>query len=771
MYSKYLVTVLAALLIASSLSAQETFAISGEVVSDSGPVSFATVYIANSQLGAITDSDGQFTLDNIPKGTHQVVCKVVGYKTQFQTLTIDDSYNPEALIFNLIENTSKLDEVVITGTRTAKKIINSPIIVDVISSQVLVNNQSISLSEGLKFQPGLRIETDCQTCNYTQLRMNGLQGGYSQILINSRPIFSPLTGLYGMEQLPTNMIERIEVVRGGGSALYGTGAIGGTVNIITKIPQENNYSVGYLRQNISGAAEDIWTGNGSLVNSQKDMGISFFVNRRNREWFDANGDNFSELPSIENLSFGTSAFFMPSQQKKIDISLSYINEYRYGGEMIDTPAHLAQQAEERTHKVLVGNVNYEAKLQNGNSAINGYIAAQYTDRDHYTGIRPDEISLDADHLANPPYGTSFNLTLQGGLQFDHNFKNFLGGSNLVTTGIEYVQDDILDEIEAYNFKVDQTTQNLGSFLQSDWEVSDRFNLLSGIRVDQHNFIDGLIASPRISALYRPISNMQLRVTYGTGFRAPQAFDADLHIAFAGGGVSRVILADELERERSRSLSGSVNYDKASDRMIYGFTVEGFYTYLKDAFVLQAIGQDEFGEVFQKENGNGATVAGMTFEARANFDEKLQVDAGLTVQKSEFDHPVVNIDGLEATTEFLRTPNLYGYSMISWTPTPQWNISLNSTYTGPMRLIHFAGAQKRSEDGYVTTQDFLETGLRISYTLPINKLHNKLELFLGGKNLSNAYQANFDSGKNRDSNFVYGPSAPRTIYAGLTIKSW
>ena len=105
--------------------------------------------------------------------------------------------------------------------------------------------QACNLSEGLSFQPGVRLETDCQTCNYTQLRMNGLSGGYSQILINGKSIFSPLTGLYGMEQIPSNMIERIEVVRGGGSALYGSSAIGGVVNVITKFSDQNNYSVGY----------------------------------------------------------------------------------------------------------------------------------------------------------------------------------------------------------------------------------------------------------------------------------------------------------------------------------------------------------------------------------------------------------------------------------------------------------------------------------------------------------------------------------------------
>ena len=118
-----------------------------------------------------------------------------------------------------------LNEIVVTGTKTLKRKTETPIIVNILNGKTLNNLQACNLSDGLKFQPGLRIETNCQTCNYTQLRMNGLQGGYSQILVNGRPIFSALMGLYGMEQLPVNMIERVEVVRGGGSSLYGTGAI------------------------------------------------------------------------------------------------------------------------------------------------------------------------------------------------------------------------------------------------------------------------------------------------------------------------------------------------------------------------------------------------------------------------------------------------------------------------------------------------------------------------------------------------------------------
>src|SRR5690606_22755103 len=193
--------------------------------------------------GTLTDVDGGFELNEISSGKQSLKISSVGYQdTNYEVLVESGkTINVEIL---LKAGNMNLNEVVVTGTRTAKRITDSPVIVKLINSKGLDRVVAVNLSEGLKFQPGLRVETDCQTCNYTQIRMNGLQGGYSQILINSRPIFSPLTGLYGLEQIPVNMIERIEVGRGGVSALYGSSAIGGTINIITKIPKTNNYKIG-----------------------------------------------------------------------------------------------------------------------------------------------------------------------------------------------------------------------------------------------------------------------------------------------------------------------------------------------------------------------------------------------------------------------------------------------------------------------------------------------------------------------------------------------
>ena len=750
----------------------QTGEVTGVVKVDNQRQGFATVSIATvPMMGAITKSDGTYLFEEIPYATYQVTASFVGFNKQEKTITIDETNPSLVLNFDLTESLNTLNQVVVTGTKTYKRQTNSPVIVNLITSKTLDNVQACNLSEGLKFQPGLRVETNCQTCNYTQLRMNGLAGGYSQILINGRPIFSPLTGLYGLEQLPTNMIERIEVVRGGGSSLYGSSAIGGTVNVITKTPKKDSHEFNSFYQNINGRTSDrVLSGNASLVSENRNFGVTLFVNHRERGLYDHNDDQYSELPQLENTSFGTNIFFLPEDNQKIEISLSNLNETRYGGEMVEIPAYLTQQSEERIHKVWMGSVDYQINFNNENSSLITYYATQNTKRKHYTGIFPEEETAIQSHIENPPYGTSSTTTLQGGAQLNHKVYNFLKGTNTFILGSEYVVDDVFDEISTYNYVIDQNTTDFGAFIQSDWELSPSTNILSGVRMDQHNFIDELVFSPRASFLYKHKSNTQFRINYGTGFRAPQAFDTDLHLAFAGGGVSRVSLSPNLKPEKSQSLSASINYDKPTEEFISGFTLEGFYTRLNDAFYLQPVGEDDFGSLFEKQNGQGATVKGLTLELRANYEKKLQFETGLTVQSSKFDEEVQYIEGVEGLRKFTRTPSQYGFSTLTFTPNNRMNANINYVYTGKMKIPHFAGAPNQLIDEIFTSNSYSELSTKMGYTFQMKQMQTAIEIYGGVKNIFNSYQDNFDVGKNRDSNFVFGPSLPRTVYLGIKLMS-
>lgn len=359
--------------------------------------------------------------------------------------------------------------------------------------------------------------------------------------------------------------------------------------------------------------------------------------------------------------------------------------------------------------------------------------------------------------------------MQGGIQFNYRLDDFLNGKNVLTLGSEYISDKIYDEIPSYKYLVDQHTKNLGSFVQSDWKITPSLNLLSGVRMDFHNLIDEVVFSPRLALMYKMKETTQFRLSYGTGFRAPQAFDTDLHIAFAGGGVSRVIYDPNLKEERSESWSASVNYDKATEKFIAGFTLEGFYTHLDDAFVLQNVGNDEFGEIFEKQNGDGATVQGITLELRANYNKKVQLESGFTFQTAQFDKAITYINGVAPTSDFLRTPNQYGFANLTINASQRLNINLNYVFTGSMKIAHFAGAINQTTDEFLTTKTFSEVNTKISYTIPSKRYDMNFQIYGGLKNIFNQYQSDFDIGKNRDSNYVYGPALPRTVFIGLKIS--
>lgn len=747
--------------------------IQGSVSYNEKPIEYTRVSVYPLSKHVLTNVNGAFSFTNVPLGKYNIKCSAIGFKSISDTLVFSKPNDTIQLDMIFTEKIMELDAVVVTGTKTYKRQTNSNIIVNVIDSESLDMVQACSLSEGLKFQPGLRVETDCQTCNYTQLRMNGLAGGYSQILINGRPVFSPLTGLYGMEQLPVNMIDRIEVVRGGGSSLYGSSAIGGTVNVITKIPKKNNFELNYTFQNINFQTNDqVVSGNGTFLSKNRKLGTSLFINNRSRGFYDHNGDNFSELPILQNTSFGLKSFFIPKYNHKIEFSLSNINEYRFGGEMNrEEQAHLTAQSEERQHHVWMGGLDYQIDFKNEQTSLITYLAFQKTDRDHYTGIYPDDSIEIISHIENPPYGISTVSTLNAGIQLNHELLNFIStGSNVLTFGSEVLFDEVYDVIPSYAYIIDQKTLNAGTFIQSDWSILPQLSLLSGVRMDKHNFVDRLVFSPRASLLYKWKKNTQLRFSYGSGFRAPQAFDTDLHIAFAGGGVSRVTLSPSLIPERSKSYSTSINYDKPYEKFIAGFTLEGFYTRLNHAFYLQPVGEDEFGYLFEKQNGQGANIQGATLELRFNYDRKVQFEGGFTIQSNIFDEEVEYIEGLPGLNEFVRTPNDYGFAMLSFTPNKKISGSINYVYTGTMLVPHFAGAPNQTIDEITSTDRFSELNFKFSYTLNLKKPALGIEIYVGVKNIFNAYQDQFDIGKNRDSNFIYGPAQPRTVFGGIKLIS-
>jgi outer membrane receptor for ferrienterochelin and colicins len=740
-----------------SLCAQNGI-LTGKITSGNQPVPFALCAIEAQNLMAVADESGYFQLEKLPEGQHELSITCLGFLPKSQPFFLEKNSQAQIEI-TLEEAPFNLNAVVVSGTRTDRRRLDNPVAVNVLTSASFRVTQSNTLSEGLCFQPGLRMETDCQTCNYSQLRMNGLGGSYSQVLIDNRPVFTPLMSLYSLEQIPASQIERVEVVKGGGSVLYGSNAIAGTVNVITKMPTKNEWSLSSNSALVGGEATDhFFNGNATILNEEKTVGLSLFTSHRSRTPFDANGDGFSEMPQLRNNSFGFKAHMKPSDQHKLVLNGWSISEFRRGGNAFDLPADQADQSEERNQQVWIGGADYHFTPKNSKSSWNAYLAGQHTTRRHYTGV---------DH--SDGWGNTSSTTWTGGLQFNRKMT-WWSRQNSLTAGLEHQHDDTFDEIPAYNYLIDQVTDLTGLFLQSDWELLPRLTLLSGLRFNKHNFLDKIVTTPRLSALLKPAENLQIRASWARGFKAPQAFETDMHIAFAGGGVSVIQVSPDLREETSQSFSASLDFNRARAKYIFGFTLDGFYTRLFDAFVLEENGEDAGGNlVLLRKNGGNSTVQGLTLEGRFNYNQKLQLETGYTLQTARFDAPIAWSAELPGTRDYLRTPNQYGFFTLTILPEGKLNGSLSGVYTGKMKVPHFGGAPGVERDELVTSPVFWELNSKLSYRLHLHRLETDVEFSAGVQNIFNAYQSDFDLGKYRDSNYIYGPGRPRVVFVGCTVK--
>ncbi|MEM9984191.1 MAG: TonB-dependent receptor, partial [Bacteroidota bacterium] len=358
----------------------------GQVNTEQGEaLETARVVLEGSGLGAITDRSGAFTIHGIPTGEYTVRVKYLGYRSSTTEISLNAGQTLE-LAFSMAEDALNLEQVVVSGTRYEQDRVNNPVVVNVVDSKILNATQSIAISDALNYQPGVRVETNCQNCGFTQVRLNGLEGAYSQILINSRAVFSALNSVYGLDQIPTNIVDRVEVVRSGGSALYGSNAIAGTINIITKDPVENSWE---FRSNTALVAGEVldqtFNLNGSIVNEALTSGVTFYGMSRQRESYDANGDGFTELVQLENTVLGAKAFFKPGDRSKVTLDFSALEEYRRGGDRLDLAPHFTDITEELDHNTFFGGLSYELISQDNRNRFQVYASAQNTKRDSYYG--------------------------------------------------------------------------------------------------------------------------------------------------------------------------------------------------------------------------------------------------------------------------------------------------------------------------------------------------------------------------------------------------
>lgn len=750
----------------------------GHVVAKGEHIPFANVFIKGTTVGTTTDETGHYQLINLPEGTYTVRVQVMGYKPKEETVTIHKGETKE-IKFDLQEDVLGLEEVTVTGDRNEKNRRESSVIVNTISPQLMATIQSQTLSDGLNFSPGIRMENNCQNCGFSQVRMNGMEGPYSQILINGRAIFSGLAGVYGLELIPSNMIERIEVVRGGGSALYGSNAIAGTINLILKDPVNNSYEIGSsaglvgtgLKNSGNPAQDYTMNFNTSLTSADNKTGMSMYGFYRDRQPFDANDDSFSEITKLQNTTVGTRLFHRFAYRSKLSVDFFNIKEKRRGGDAFDQLAHESGITEAVDHNITTGAVTYEQFFRDYD-LWTVFASGQNVQRESYYGA----------NYSLKDYGRTNDFTYTFGTQYNAHFTH----SNLVV-GLEnrearlkdrklgypdyenaVIVDGKIVEIPHKNgcTVADQSSRTIGIYGQYE-RTFNRLNVSVGGRLDNYRIEDqentsekksGNVFSPRLTLKYDLASELQGRFSYAQGYRAPQIFDEDLHIESSG---SRKVIHKndpDLKQETSHSYMASLDYNNQIGKVSFGILLEGFYTRLNNAFANEYGIPDEEGTVvYTRVNAeNGAAVQGINIEFNMVPSHEIYLKSGFTVQSSQYE------DAQEfGEKHFFRTPNKYGYLAADWDFTPDFCLSATGNYTGKMLVPYFGATEQLNE-----SDPFFDLGMKISYQRKLNGA--SIQFYSGMKNIFNSYQKDFETGINRDPGYIYGPGMPRMIYFGIKI---
>lgn len=669
-------------------------------------------------------------------------------------------------------DTIRLRQVVVTATQHATTRSEAPTAVGIIDNKQMEATNAVSLGEALCFSTGLRVENTCQNCGANEVRINGLGQAYSQILIDSRPVNSALADIYLLDQLPTALIDRIEVLRGGGSALYGSNAIAGIINVITREPRNNSASVGNTTHLIGGKSWDFSNSfNASLVSDDRRAGIAVFGHTRQREPYDHNGDGYSEIGKLKGHMVGFRGYLRTSGFSKLNLEYHNIHDFRRGGDRFDLPSPMAHISEGGEHDIHSANLKWDWLPASGIRHASLFASLQHVDRQSYYGERDD----------SEPFGTAYgytqDLTLNFGALYSRHFDTLWFLPAEFTAGVEHTLDRLKDHTID---DPDTLRQNIGiisAYLQNEWKNS-RWGILIGGRMDKHTMIEAPVISPRLNLRYAPSDHLALRISYASGFRAPQVYDEDLHVGAVNGELYKITNAPSLRMERSHSLTSSANICLHHGSLEADLLVEVFYTRINDAFVNELLFDDTTNGYlhYERRNTDGAEVMGLNIELDISPFETMRLQLGGTLQCSRYTGLGKEWEEGQYEHRMERTPDLYAYLTGTYNPTKHLTITATGTFTGPMLVYHHEATEeasdesKHGEEGHVhkvITPAFLDLSLKAAYRIPFGE-RTELELSIGIQNFLDSYQHDLDSGPERDAAFIYGPAIPRTIFFGAKL---
>jgi len=629
--------------------AQETSTISGYISGEGHKLQLVNVHLTGTKHKTITDSLGYYTLENVAVGNYTLQVSQVGFQTIKKKIeVIKDSV--QSYDFELTDNENQLNEVVVSGTLKAVKRLESAVPVEVYSPVFFKKNPTPSIYEALQNINGVRPQLNCGVCNTGDIHINGLEGPYTLVLIDGMPIVSSLSTVYGLSGIPNSLVERIEIVKGPASSLYGSEAVGGLINIITKNPTNaplfsaDVFTTSYLETNVDLGMKFNPTKKASTL-----LGINYFDYN---QVVDKDKDGFTDVTLSQRISVFNKWNFQRENNSLFTIAARGMYEDRWGGD-----------------------VRWDKKYRGGDEI---YGESIYTKRGELIGSYqlPFEEKLMLSfsgnvHYQDSRYGTTSYIANQkiGFLQLTWDKK--IGSNDLlagIATRYSYYDDNTPATKEA------ESTWLPGIFVQDEITFSSKSQVLLGARYD-YNSIHGSIFTPRFAYRFKANENTIFRLNAGTGFRVVNLFTED-HAALTGS--RNVVIQNDLKPEKSVNVN--LNYIQKinfGNGTFMGIETTAFYTRFSNKIISDY--ETDPNKIIYDNIDGYAISQGISTNVDLNFTNRLKFILGATVLDNK------NVQDGISERPFL-TEKFTATWSISYKIEP-WNLSLD--YTGnlysPMKL--------------------------------------------------------------------------------------
>lgn len=644
----------------------QTGSITGTVLYEGGPQPFVHISLAGTHFGAVSDDQGSFKIPDIPQKQYQLIASMVGFETVKLEIDLQGDAD-QTITIQIQEIQSSLDEIVLSGTMKPVTKLESPVPVDVYHASFFLKNPNPSIFESLQNINGVRPQLNCNVCNTGDIHINGLEGPYTMVLIDGMPIVSGLSTVYGLTGIPQSLIERVEIIKGPGSTLYGSEAVGGIINIITKSTMaaptasadifasgwgEVNADIGLkydLSENVSGL-----------------LGINYF-NYQNP--VDNNGDGFTDLTLQNRISIFNKFNFNRKKNRLFSLAARYIYEDRWGGQMDWT-------ADDRGKDEIYGESIYTGRWETFGIyqlPTNEDLRLQFSANGHHQ---------------NSYYGTTFFLADQF-IGFGQLTWNKLLKSHDLLVGASYRYTWYDDNTAATtDLKGNKTTSvHLpGIFVQDEVHIDNQNKIVGALRYD-HNSLHGNIFSPRINYKWNSRDkNNVLRISAGNGYRVANVFTED-HAALTG--AREVVFTEELKPETSWNVN--LNYVKkilTKNNTFIGVDASVFYTYF-DNRILPDYETNPNQIIYGNLDGY-AISKGISGNTDMTFPSGLKILTGITLMD-------VSVHENGESFQQLLTESFQGVWSLSY-PILNWGLNLDYTGNlyGPMRLPLLGELDDRDE---------------------------------------------------------------------------